>query len=103
MDNYQANQSGYRMRCSSRGLMGPVVLVTLGVLFLLSEFHVASFHRTWPILLIMIGLVKVLGGKLDTGGDVEVSAPPPPNSPTPPPGTPAGTTQNPESRQVENV
>jgi hypothetical protein len=86
------------MRCRSRGLMGPVVLVTLGILFLLSEFHVASFHRTWPILLIMIGLVKVLGGNLDTAGHVDVNAPPPP----PPPGTPASTPRNPQS-QVENV
>jgi hypothetical protein len=78
--------------------MGPVVLVTLGVLFLLSEFHVASFHRTWPILLIMIGLVKVLGGSLGNRGQVDVIAPPPP----PPPGTPASTPQNPQS-QVENV
>jgi hypothetical protein len=91
------------MRCRSRGLMAPVVMVTLGILFLLSEFHVASFRRTWPILLIMIGLVKVLGGNLDTTGHVDVNAPPPPTFPTPPPpGTPASTPQNPES-QVENV
>ena len=96
MDNYHSNQSCYCMRCRTRGLMGPVVLVTLGVLFLLSEFHVASFHRTWPILLIMIGLVKVLGGNLDTTGHVDLNAPPPP------PASPSSTPQNPES-QVENV
>ena len=76
--------------------MGPAVLITLGVLFMLSEFHVASFHRTWPILLIVIGLVKVLAGNLDTSGHVEVIAPTPP-------GTPAAPTQNSEPRQVDHV
>jgi hypothetical protein len=103
MDNYQSNQTCcYCMRCRTRGLMGPVVLVTLGVLFLLSEFHVASFHRTWPILLIMIGLVKVLGGNLDNTGHIDVNAPPPTSATPAPPGTPASTPQNPQS-QVENV
>jgi LiaI-LiaF-like transmembrane region len=44
-------------RCRSRGLMGPAVLVTLGVLFLLTEFWHMSFQ--WPVLLIVIGAVKV--------------------------------------------
>jgi hypothetical protein len=39
--------------------MGPAVLVTLGVLMLLSEFGTIRFHYTWPVLLIVIGLVKV--------------------------------------------
>ncbi len=46
-------------RCRSRGIMGPAVLVTLGVLMLLSEFGTIRFHYTWPVLLIVIGLVKV--------------------------------------------
>lgn len=40
--------------------MGPIVLMTLGVLFLLGEFTRWDFGRTWPILLIAIGVVKVL-------------------------------------------
>lgn len=40
--------------------MGPIVLMTLGVLFLLGEFTRWDFGRTWPILLIAIGAVKVL-------------------------------------------
>jgi hypothetical protein len=99
MDNYQANQSCYCTRCRTRGLMAPAVLVTLGVLFMLSEFGVAHFHSTWPILLIVIGLVKVLAGNADSTGHIEPNAPAPP---VPPPGTPADTTQNPPS-QVENV
>ncbi len=72
---------------------GAAVLVTLGVLFLLSELNIAYFHRTWPILLIVIGLVKVLTPNLDATGHIEATAPaeapaaggaPPPQKPEPP-------------------
>ncbi|HVJ06439.1 MAG TPA: DUF5668 domain-containing protein [Candidatus Saccharimonadales bacterium] len=39
--------------------MGPAVLVTLGILFLLANAADYPFHRTWPILLIVIGAIKV--------------------------------------------
>jgi hypothetical protein len=39
--------------------MGPAVLVTLGLLFLLSNTSEYPFERTWPILLIVIGAIKV--------------------------------------------
>jgi hypothetical protein len=39
--------------------MGPAVLVTLGILFLLANRAEYPFSRTWPILLIVIGAVKV--------------------------------------------
>jgi len=96
MDNYQSNQTCYSSGCRSRGLMGPAVLITLGVLFMLSEFGVASFHRTWPILLIVIGLIKVLGGSPETGGHGD-------EIPPAPPGTPPEPTQNSEPRQVDHV
>jgi hypothetical protein len=65
------NGCGYRCncaRCRSRGIMGPVVLVTLGVLMLLSEFGTVRFHYTWPVLLIVIGLVKVYQTTTSTEG-----------------------------------
>ena len=96
MDNHQPNQTCYCTRCRSRGLMGPAVLITLGVLFMLSEFGVVRFHNTWPILLIVIGLVKVLAGNLDTAGHVDVIAPAPSGAPPAP-------TQNSEPRQVDHV
>jgi hypothetical protein len=43
-----------------RGLMGPAVLVTLGLLFLLANKPGYAFERTWPILLIVIGAIKVV-------------------------------------------
>jgi hypothetical protein len=91
MDNYQPNQTCSCARCRCRGLMGPAVLITLGVLFMLSEFGVVRFHNTWPILLIVIGLVKVLAG--NTTGHVDVIAPAPSGAPP----------QNPEPREVDHV
>jgi len=76
-------------RCRCRGLTGPVILITLGVLFMLSEFHVARFHSTWPILLIVIGLMKVFGSSADVTGHVDVNAPP--AAPTPSPSAPPPT------------
>jgi hypothetical protein len=43
-----------------RGIVGSVTLITLGVLFLLDEWTRVGFHRTWPILLIAIGVAIVV-------------------------------------------
>ena len=59
MRYYQPNPACGCGRCSTRGLMGPAVLVTLGLLFLLGNMTDYSFDRTWPILLIVIGAVNV--------------------------------------------
>jgi hypothetical protein len=45
--------------CRLRGLMGPVVLITVGVLFLLGQYTRYGFWELWPILLIVIGAVLV--------------------------------------------
>lgn len=48
-------------RCRCGGLMGPVILITLGVLFLLPQMiHRVDFGDLWPILLIVIGVMKLL-------------------------------------------
>ncbi len=81
-------------RCRSRGLMGPAVLVTLGVLMLLSEFGTVRFHYTWPILLIVIGLVKVYQTTTSTDGhNLGYGAPVPPANTVP---------TTPGSEQVHN-
>ncbi len=43
--------------CGARGLMGPAVLMTIGAQFLLDNLGIASFGRTLPVLLIVIGVV----------------------------------------------
>jgi hypothetical protein len=65
-------------RCSRRGLMGPVVLITIGVLFLLQQMHVASFNRLWPVILLVIGVVKLLQETASTEGHMGSQPPPPP-------------------------
>ncbi len=87
MNDYQPNRACGCGRCRTRGLMGPTVLVTLGVLFLLSQLHVVSFNRTWPILLIAIGLVHILAGSARAEDHIPYSSqalpPPAPNPPQP--------------------
>ena len=43
-------------------MLGPIVLIVLGVLFLLNNLYpgVFRFGRTWPVILIVIGVTKVL-------------------------------------------
>ena len=42
-------------------LMGPVFLITLGLVFLIAEFVPEwGVSRTWPLLLIVIGVLKLL-------------------------------------------
>jgi hypothetical protein len=46
--------------CRARSLLWPVVLVTLGALWLIGRAGGAySFSQLWPILLIVAGVVKV--------------------------------------------
>lgn len=84
MGYYQPNPACGCGRCSTRGLMGPAVLVTLGLLFLMSNVSQWSFERTWPILLIVIGAIKVAryvvadGGHMNPGQFVPGQYPPPP-------------------------
>ena len=48
-----------------RSIRGPVMLVTLGTLFMIDHSGGASFHRTWPALLIVLGVIW-LGEHLGT-------------------------------------
>jgi hypothetical protein len=43
-----------------RAIRGPLVLITLGILFALQQAGHAGFWQTWPILLIVIGVLKLL-------------------------------------------
>src|ERR1700691_3264100 len=45
--------------CRLRSLMGPVIIVTVGVLFLIAQFSRYSFVDRWPVLLIVIWPVLV--------------------------------------------
>jgi Domain of unknown function (DUF5668)/B-box zinc finger len=73
-------------RCRTRRIMGPAMLVTIGGLFLLENLHAAGFGRTWPVILLVIGGVKLLQGSASTEGHMvpPVSGPGGPIPPTPP-------------------
>jgi len=43
-----------------RGLVGPVVLVTIGALSLIEDLGGPRWHRSWPVLLLAIGITKLL-------------------------------------------
>jgi TM2 domain-containing membrane protein YozV len=56
-----------------RGLVGPVVLVTVGLLSLIGNLGGPGWHRTWPVLLLAIGITKLL--------ERQIPPPPPPTIP----------------------
>jgi hypothetical protein len=68
--------------CGTRGLTGPVVLLTVGVLSLVEAFDGPRWHRTWPLLLLAIGITKLLERQT------------PPSPPPPGPGLPSGPTSD---------
>jgi|CZKN01.1.fsa_nt_gi hypothetical protein len=57
-----------------RAVRGPVTLITIGGLFALQNFTPYDFGQTWPVLLIVFGLLSLLGRTM---------APPPPAPPPP--------------------
>lgn len=57
-------------RCRIRGLMGPVVLITIGMLFLIGQYTMYSFGQLWPLILIAIGAVKVAESLSSSEGHV---------------------------------
>ena len=80
--------------CRTRRLMGPAMLVTLGVLFLLDSVTRIGFGRTWPAILLVVGVVKLVQSNASSAGHVgplptgiPPSIPPtapPPQNPQPP-------------------
>jgi hypothetical protein len=68
-----------------RAIRGPVTLITIGVLFALNNFTRYGFDQTWPVILIVFGLLSLLRrGTQPTGAPPNM--PPPPPYSYPPPG-----------------
>ena len=85
MNGYVSNRACQCPRCRARGLVGPAILIILGVLFLLSETTGIHFHQSFPVLLIVIGLVMWLGHTASIEGHVQPPRPPGSVPPPPPP------------------
>jgi cell wall-active antibiotic response 4TMS protein YvqF len=60
-----------------RAIRGPILLITIGTLLAIDHFGSYSFSRTWPVLIIAIGLMKLLERSLASRPE------------EPPPGTPS--------------
>ena|ERR1700722_6188472 len=47
--------------CRIKALFGPVMIITVGVLFLIAQYgvHDWGFGQLWPFLLIVAGIMKV--------------------------------------------
>jgi hypothetical protein len=84
-----------------RAIRGPIMVITVGVLFAIGNFTPYGFDQTWPVLIIVAGLVSLLGRGAPTP-----QAPPqppfttyhPPVPPAPPPANPGGYRQTPYSQ-----
>jgi hypothetical protein len=46
-------------RCRIRGIMGPVMLITVGAIFLLGEYTHYSIDQLWPLFLIVPGVIML--------------------------------------------
>lgn len=80
--------------CTIRGFVGPAVVITVGVLLLLNEIQGGHFYfgNTWPVILIVIGLMHLGSALASRDGHVAAQpaagAPPIPPPPAAPPQAP---------------
>jgi TM2 domain-containing membrane protein YozV len=80
-------------RCKMRCIMWPAIMVTIGVLLLMDNLHGPGFEHTWPLILLVIGAVKLLQSNASEAGHV---GGPPTLPPMPPTG--AVPTQDPQAQ-----
>ena len=78
-----------------RAIRGPITLITIGVLFALNNFTQYGFDRTWPVILIVFGLLSLLRRATLPAGVPPMGGPSAPS--TPPHGylAPGGYSQSP--------
>lgn len=60
---------------------GPVLLITLGVLLAIHQNTTWGFEQTFPILIIVFGLMKLLERATSSSDEPPTGAPPPPPMP----------------------
>jgi uncharacterized membrane protein len=44
----------------AQAIRGPIMLITIGTLFAIHQAGVLSFSRTWPLIIIVIGIMKLI-------------------------------------------
>lgn len=55
-------------RCRIHGLMGPIMLITIGAIFLLGQFTEYGFERLWPVILVVAGGVLLAQSSASRAG-----------------------------------
>ena len=78
-------------RCTIRSLMGPAVIVTVGILFLLQQMRGGyfDFGNTYPVILVVIGAILLASALAPMDGHInpeiqqQIPPPPPPAAPGP--------------------
>ena len=81
----------YRLRLV-RALRGSIWIVVVGFMFLFSSFNILSWGRSWPIFIIVAGLIAIIersvfASAAAAGYDYPPAAPPAPAPPPPPQAT----------------
>jgi hypothetical protein len=59
----------------ANAIRGPVIMITIGLLFLLDRLTPLSFSRTWPIILIVVGGLALAGSTRSRGARNGYSGP----------------------------
>lgn len=49
-----------RRHLLAQAVRGPVLLITVGILFAMHQAGTISFARTWPLILIVLGFMKLI-------------------------------------------
>ena len=57
--------------CRVRGAFGPVMLITLGILFLVGEYTHYGFGQLWPALLIVAGVMTLIQSVVPRKGHID--------------------------------
>jgi hypothetical protein len=57
-------------RCRMHGLMGPVMIITVGVIFLLSEYTRYGIGHLWPLFLIVVGIFRLAESMVSNSGHI---------------------------------
>lgn len=58
-----------------RAVRGPILLIVLGALMSLHRYQEISFTKTWPVLLILLGIMKLFERMALQGGGVPPAGP----------------------------
>lgn len=72
-------------RCTIRALLGPAVVITIGVLFLLQQTRGGffDFGNTYPVILVVIGAILLASSLASMEGHVSSEVAPPAAPPAP--------------------